>query len=76
MGGVFTANLIAFEVMPWLTGATIHGLLDGFNNPYNWLFFGSCPFVVLCRNRRMNLAMLVLLLIYYCVVAFPLWLWD
>lgn len=45
--------------------------------PLNWLTnTGSCLVVVFCRNRRVNLAMLVLLLIYYCVVAFPLWLWD
>lgn len=79
MGGVIIANLIAFEIMPWLTGNTLEDMIDRYGNTeslLNPLFFGACLFVAFARSRRLNLAMLVLLIAYYAVVGFPYWLWT
>ena len=79
MGGVMCASLIAFEVMPWLTGSTAAEMIDRYTSPemlLNVLFLGSCLVVAVSRNRRVNLTMLALLLVYYGIVAFPRWLWT
>ncbi|WGM29996.1 hypothetical protein [Brevundimonas sp. NIBR11] len=78
MGGVITASLIAFEAMPWLTGSTVAEMLARYTSPamlMNLFFIGACLVVAMNRNRRLNLAMLVILLFYYAYVAFPRWLW-
>ena len=74
MGGVFTSNMIAFEIMPWVTGATAQDMIARYFSLIglvNLLFLGLCLVVAVSRNRRVNLAMLILLLIYYAVTGFP-----
>jgi len=78
MGGVIVASLIAFEVMPWLTGATLQEQLAYYRGPVgliNLSYVATCVALAVVKSRRINLVLLILLLAYYAIAAFPNWLW-